>query len=289
MKMIRPLVNISKIIDNYDTIVVGLRGVISDNFEIKEETITALINMRKVGKRIILVTNSSQRVLDLVNKLEVQGISAKLWHSVVTAGEIMHYKLKAQKGDFGIIGNKYYCLGSDKGLNVFSQLENYHRVSNLAQADFLFVSDVKNFDDVIEDYLPELEHAASLSLPMVCVGNDASSFDNGQICLGSGAIAEQYAVIGGRIITVGKPDANIIAYALDDFQGISKERTLFIGDNLLTDIKAANFIDINSVLISKGVHVNFLGEGYIPDVTKARELSINYEAYPDFIMSNLRW
>ncbi|MFV0627322.1 MAG: TIGR01459 family HAD-type hydrolase [Alphaproteobacteria bacterium] len=289
MKMIRPIVNISKIIDDYDVVVVGLRGVITDGASVREEVATALINMRKIGKKIILLTNSSERVSSLVTSLEEKGIPSGVWYSVISAGEIMHYKLKAQKGNFGIIGHKYYCLGSESGKGVFSGLPQYEEVKNLSQADFLYVSDVKTPDDMIESYLPILEHAVSLSLPLVCVGNDASTFMSGQTCLGVGALAEQYAIIGGRIITVGKPDSDIIAYSLDNFEGINRNRVLMIGDNLLTDIKGANFVGIGSALVSKGVHVNFLGEGYIPDVTKARELSVGVEAYPDFIMSSLRW
>lgn len=288
MKMIRPIVNISKVIDDYDVILVGLRGVVTDDFSLREETITALINMRKIGKKIVLLSNSAQRVVSVVSTLEEKGLPSAVWSAVVTAGEIMHYKLKAQKGNFGVIGNKYFCLGSEQGKDVFAGLD-YQEVTNLSHADFLYVSGVKDPEDIIDDYMTYLEHAVSLSLPMICVGNDVSTFLYGKTCLGPGAIAEQYAVIGGRILTVGKPDVDIISYSLDGFEGVDRSRVLMIGDNLLTDIKGANFVGIGSVLVSKGVHVNFLGEGYIPDVTKARELSINFESYPDYIMSNLRW
>lgn len=92
-----------------------------------------------------------------------------------------------------------------------------------------------------------------------------------------------------KIITVGKPDAKIIAYALDGIPDVRKENVLIIGDNIATDIKGANLLGVSSALISKGVHVNFLGEGYIPDVAKTRELATNFDAYPDFVISNLRW
>ena len=53
--------------------------------------------------------------------------------------------------------------------------------------------------------------------------------------------------------------------------------------------KSANFLNADTVLISKGIHVNFLGEGYIPDVEKTREMSQDYEVYPDYVISGLRW
>ena len=64
---------------------------------------------------------------------------------------------------------------------------------------------------------------------------------------------------------------------------------LVIGDNVATDIKGATLLEWDSMLISKGVHVNFLGEGYIPDVAKTRELSNGYDASPSYVISNLRW
>ena len=95
--------------------------------------------------------------------------------------------------------------------------------------------------------------------------------------------------LGGRIITLGKPDVKIIDYALDGIDVRDRSRVLLVGDNLATDIKGANLAGLSAALVTKAVHVNFLGEGYIPDVAKTRELATNFDAYPDFIISNLRW
>ena len=71
-----------------------------------------------------------------------------------------------------------------------------------------------------------MEFAASMNVPMVCVGNDTSGFANGDICLASGAVAEQYAALGGQIITIGKPETWVFEYALE---GIGeKSKTLLI-------------------------------------------------------------
>ena len=288
MKMIKPIVNISKIIDNYDTVLVGLEGVLSDGLNLKSEAVTALINMKQHGKKIILVTNSPLRVLGLAESLKSKGLPLNVFNSIITAGEILHYKLKTASGSYQAIGNSFYKIGSNAGLGVFTNLD-YEQVQDIARADFLYICGVNHPDDTIDKYFPALEHAASLNIPLVCVGNDTSTFMNGGISLGAGALAEQYAVLGGTIITIGKPDAAIMNYALDDVDDLSKDHTLMIGDSLTTDIRGANIIGIHSALISKGIHVNFLGEGYIPDVAKTRELSTNFDSYPDYVISNLRW
>jgi len=149
------------------------------------------------------------------------------------------------------------------------------------------MSAVLSADDSIDKYRPILEQAVSFALPFVCAGNDTSCFSAGKLSLASGAIAETYAILGGRIITLGKPDVRIIQYALEGIPDIG--RVVVIGDNVATDIKSATLLGYDSILISKGRHVNFLGEGYIPDVAKTRELSNNYDVSPNCVISAMRW
>lgn len=289
MKMIRPIVNIGKIMDNYDAVVVGFNGVITGENGLKTEAVRALVEMKKRGKHIVLCSNSSKRVSTLCDFFVENKVPLKLFDAVITAGEILHYKLKSRSGACAGLGNKYYKLGSRAENGVFSGLD-YQEVDDVSQADFIYMDGAASTDDVIEKYLPELEHAAGLGLPFVCAGNDTSSYKEGKISLAPGALAEQYAVLGGKIITVGKPDPVVLAYCLEALpQNTTKEKVLIVGDNLATDIKGANLTGFDSVLLSKGVHVNYLGEGYISDVTKTRELSMNLDAYPDFVISNLRW
>lgn len=49
--MIKPIVNISKIIDNFDAVVVGLYGVLTDGAGIKSEAQDALIRMKKPERK----------------------------------------------------------------------------------------------------------------------------------------------------------------------------------------------------------------------------------------------
>lgn len=95
--------------------------------------------------------------------------------------------------------------------------------------------------------------------------------------------------LAGGLLPSAKPDQKILSYALEDIPNFAPEQTLLIGDNITSDIRAANLAGLHGMLVSKGVHVNYLGEGYIPDVAKTREIAINYDAYPDYVISNLRW
>ena len=288
IKMIKPVVNISKVIEPFEAVVVGLFGVLYDGKNFRSEAIEALKSLKRSGRKIVLLSNTSLRVQQVVRLLNDNKVPVMVFDAIVTAGEILHYKLKVKAEPFKGLGLTYINIGGSEGLGVFSGLD-YLSVDELGRADFMFMGSCKTPTDLVENYLPGLEHAASLNMPLVCAGNDSSSYMNGEISLAPGAIAEQYAVLGGRIITVGKPDVQILDYALECLEGIERSKILLVGDNLATDIKGANLANISSALTTKAIHVNFLGEGYIPDVAKTRELATNFDAPPHFIISNLRW
>ncbi len=286
--MIKPIVNILKIIDNYDDFIIGFSGVISDGSSVKSEAVTALINLKKADKHVVLLSNSPQRVASIAKILHENRVPLSLFDAIITAGEILHYHLKSKAGVYAALGSRYYQMGSQEQDGVFSGLD-YEQVSDISKADFIYMSSVAALEDTTDTYLAELEHAAGLGIPFVCAGNDTSTYKSGKVCLAAGAVAEQYAVLGGKIITVGKPDVQIMNYALETFGTADKDKILLIGDNMTTDIKGANLAGIHAALVSKGVHVNYLGEGYIPDVAKTRELSNSFDVSPDYVISNFRW
>jgi len=286
MKMIKPIVNISKIAGEYDTFIFGYNGVLFDGNTILPEAANCLKNLHLLNKNIIIVSNTAKRVADIVEFLSQHNVSPSIFHNIVTAGEILHYKLKSAQGEFAAIGNKYFHLGNPADKGVFYGLD-FQSVSQLEQAHFLYMSDVAQADDLVDTYRPFLEQAVGLGLPFICAGNDTSCFVNGKLCLASGALAEAYAIMGGRIITLGKPNTPIMHYATESLANTDK--VLVVGDNIATDIKSASILNFDSILISKGRHVNFLGEGYIPDVAKTRELSNSYDVSPNGVISQLRW
>ncbi len=286
--MIKPIVNILKIIDNYDAVIVGFSGVLTEGQGLKSEALQALINIKKSEKKIVLLSNDSMRVETLALLLHQNKVPLSLFETIITAGEVLHYQLKSGAGNFGALGKKCYLLGAKDDKGIFFDLD-YEVVDDVSKADFLMMTDVANITDTVETYQPELEYAASLNLPFVCAGNDTSTYKNGQFCLAPAAFAEQYAILGGNIITIGKPNIQMLQYALESLDNVEKDKILLIGDNMSTDIKGANLAGIHACLVSKGIHMTYLGEGYIPDVAKTRELSKNFDAFPDYVISSLRW
>ena len=67
----------------------------------------------------------------------------------------------------------------------------------------------------------------------------------------TGRLAKVFEELGGKVIYYGKPHKEIYSKCFD-----KNEKVLAIGDNLRTDIKGANNLNIDSIFISNGVHRN---------------------------------
>ena len=283
MQQVKPIVGVSKIIDLYDAVICGFNGVISKKQGINLEAVNALFKMSEAGKEIVILSNLALRVETLIQSLKDVAFDLSRLKAVITAGELMHYFLKNTTK----YGHKYYNLGSPNSENIFQNLA-YQKVTEIENADFLFIADLQQQKGQTEDYIPLLEVACALNLPLLCVGTDVSFCDGEDVVLGAAAIAEQYAVMGGKIITIGKPEEKVLRYTIEAFKKPLK-KILVIGDNCASDIKAGQIIGADTLLISKGVHTHTLGEGYIPDVEKARNLAAQFGVELSYVMSGLRW
>lgn len=282
MKPIAPIVGISKIINTYQTFVCGIDGVLSKGEGMLEEALKALQGVNESGKEVVLFSNSPLRVWQIALALKEAGFDLRALKAVITAGEILHYKLKNNHS----LGRKYYNLGGHLSKEIFASL-SYVPVKTIHEADFVFIGDIDEKKLNIEDYEKDLQTAAALHLPLVCCGTDITAHFKGEVFLSAGGVAEQYAVMGGDIITVSKTDADMIAYLKETISATGK--ILLAGDSFASDMKAALMFGADGLLIAKGVHVHALGEGYIPDVQKVRDLAINYNLYPEYVISELRF
>ena len=83
----------------------------------------------------------------------------------------------------------------------------------------------------------------------------------------------------GEVIYFGKPYPEVYNQSIDN----KNKKILSIGDNLNTDIKGANLLNYDSLLISNGIHKNEIKEKGIECVTKSYETICNY------IQSELKW
>ena len=114
---------------------------------------------------------------------------------------------------------------------------------------------------------------------MICTNPDLI-VDRGNVrefCAGS--IAMVFEKMGGEVVYFGKPYPEVYNQSIDN----KNKRVLSIGDNLNTDIKGANLLNYDSLLISNGIHKKEIKEKGIEKVAKS------YEAICNYIQSDLKW
>ena len=88
--------HISRIRDEFDTVICGVNGVICNGLNFFPESAEALIKLYQSGKKIAVASNSGMRVQDLFLLLKRHGLPMNIFYAMITAGEIAHFYLKNQ-------------------------------------------------------------------------------------------------------------------------------------------------------------------------------------------------
>lgn len=275
--MNKPVKHISRIRDEFDIVICGVNGVITDGRRIFPESVDALVKLYQSGKKIALASNTGMRVQDLFFFLKHGGVPMNIFYAIITAGEIAHFYLKKQKN----IGSMYFSVAANEH-GVIGRLP-FEKVDSVVLTDFVLAETTENGIDTVKE-APVLEQALNLHLPFLCVGNDTGLVTDKGVRSSVGALAEQYAMMGGKIIPFGKPDARIAAYLTEGLGDFDVSRCLFIGDNMATDMRMGSNFGGKNLLLTNGVH-QLRG-----DLAKqVDELSTGYGLSVDYCMEKLQW
>ena len=114
---------------------------------------------------------------------------------------------------------------------------------------------------------------------MICTNPDLIVDRGNKRELCAGSVAMIFEKMGGEVVYFGKPYAEVYNLATDN----KDKKILSIGDNLNTDIKGANLLNYDSLLISNGVHKNEIFDEGIENISK------QYESIVNFLQSDLKW
>lgn len=275
--MSQQLKYLSRIRDEFDAVICGVNGVIFSGGKLNQNCIDTLIKLYQSGKKVTLASNSGQRVNDLFRALKYAHVPMNIFSAMITAGEIAHFYLKNNPS----LGHSYYKLGEEDSLVVRGL--DYKRTDNMVMADFLLAETHEN-GLYAEKYDMLVHQALDLKLPMVCVGNNTLVIGKNGVVSSVGALAEQYAMLGGKIIPFGKPDVRIAAYLTEEMADVSPARCLVIGDCMSTDIRMGNQFKAKTLLITAGVHQILDDQSQ-----KIDELSESYGLNVDYYMEDLSW
>lgn len=275
--MNKTIKHISRIRDEFDIVVCGVNGVLTDGQRIFPESIDVLVKLYQSGKKIALASNTGMRVQNLFWFLKRSGVPMNIFYAVITAGEIAHYHLKNQIKS----GSTYFSLDKNKQCSVDGLA--FEKVDSVVLADFI-LAETNKFGVETEQWNSVLEQALSLHLPFLCVGNDTSVLTKDGVKANVGSLAEQFAIMGGKIVPFGKPDLRIATYLTENIGDFDASRCLFIGDNMATDMRLGNNFGGKNLLLTNGVH-QIKGDL----IKQVDELSTSYGLSVDYCMEKLEW
>jgi len=261
---IRKLDHLSEIYNAYDAFLIDLWGVIHNGIKLNASAINTVTKLEDKGKKIIFLTNAprpTEKVIKFLKKLKME---EKLLKNVVTSGQAALNSFKKKK-----FGEKFYHLGPQRDDSLFFHIKKDKTV--IEKCDFILCTGL--FDDeeenlkYYEDLLKDFTHKK-----LVCTNPDLTVHrgETEEYC--AGKIAEIFEGLGGEVIYFGKPYKEVYLSCLD-----MNQKTLVIGDNLKTDIKGANSMNLDSIFITGGIHKSKINsEEDLQELLKKHNVSANY-------------
>ena len=267
----RNLNHLSEIFNSYDTYIIDLWGVMHNGISLNPKAIEVIENLNKNSKNIVFLSNAPRPSLKVIEFLKKMKMDKKFLSKVVTSGEAAMQALNQYK-----FGKKFYHLGPARDNSIFKKVEE--NKTSLEKCDFILCTgffdkeenDLNYYQSLLNDYTKK---------KLICTNPDlvVHRGETEELCAGS--IAKLFESMGGEVIYYGKPHKEI--YSMCFKKG---EKVLAIGDNLRTDIKGANNLNIDSLFIYSGVHRNeFKNNG---DLSK---LLIKYNVKTDYFQKELKW
>ena len=263
---------LSSIVNKYQLFYVDLWGVVHNGISLHKEAINALQEITKKGKEYVLLTNAPRPNRIVKSFLEKLGMEKEIREHVFTSGEAALIYLKKNLSD-----KNFFHIGPPRDFDLFVDFKKM-KIDNIEKSEYILCTGL--FEDHDEDlnYYKDL-FEKNINKKLICTNPDLI-VDRGSVrefCAGS--VAMIFEKMGGKVIYFGKPYAEVYNQSADN----KNKKILSIGDNLNTDIKGANLLNFDSLLISNGIHKNEIKEKGIDKITKS------YEAICNYIQSDLKW
>ena len=267
----KELNHLSDIYENYDTFVIDLWGVIHNGVMLNPKAIDVIDNLSNNSKKIVFLSNAPRPSSKVINFLLKMKMDKKYLANVMTSGEAAMYAIN--KNQFG---KTFFHLGPPRDTSVFEKVKNNQ--VNLESCDFILCTGL--FDEHESDlnyYKKFLENQTTKKL--ICTNPDLTVHRGNVEELCAGSVAKVFEELGGEVVYFGKPHKEVYNMCFN-----ADEKVLAIGDNLRTDIKGANNLNIDCIFISNGVH-----RDEYKDTSELESLLKKYEVNANFFQKELKW
>ena len=260
----KKLEHLSEIYKFYDTFVIDLWGVIHNGISLNDKAIEAVGNLLKDTKKIVFLSNAprpNEKVREYLKKLKME---EKYLKNIITSGDAAMNAINENR-----FGKSFFHLGPSRDESIFDKIKDHK--TKLKDSDFILCTGLfDEHEDDLNFYKNFLKN--SISKKLICTNPDLTVHRGKKEEYCAGSIAQIFESIGGSVVYFGKPYKEVYSMCFN-----KKEKVLAIGDNLRTDIKGANNLNIDSIFISDGVHRDeFKNQNELQGLLKKYKVESNY-------------
>ncbi|AQX31263.1 TIGR01459 family HAD-type hydrolase [Bartonella schoenbuchensis] len=246
----KELTHIDPIITHYDAVFCDVWGVVHDGVRVFDSAVKVLQKMRKMGKSVVLLTNSPRPREDVIAQLQRLKVASDCYDAIVTSGDVTRDLILSAP-------QKIFFIGPQRDLALFKglacELVEEEEAGAVVCSGFF-----EDFGETPQAYEGMLQRLQERGLPFICANPDITVHCGNQTLWCAGALAQLYQHLGGEVRIAGKPHAPIYECAFEKLKNIrgtiEKSRILAIGDGILTDVKGAIDFGIDVLYILGGIH-----------------------------------
>jgi len=278
MTNISRISGLNDIANNYDAILCDVWGVLHNGVTPWSDAMEALSSFRKRGGVVVMITNAPRRRGPVLSHLQRLGVpESGVFDEVVTSGDATRVLIEQFEGPI-------HYLGPEHDKSLFEGLEI--DLVDWEDAKAVVCTGLKDDStDTPENYHDILAKFQSVNLPFICANPDIVVEKGDRMLFCAGALARDYAAMGGETRIVGKPHKPIYDLAISRLNSLSdkpidKSRILAIGDGMPTDILGAKKNGLDVLYISAGIHASEYGDVENPDHDRVQKFLQLHDASP---------
>jgi HAD superfamily hydrolase (TIGR01450 family) len=277
--------SLDDVLKGYSAILCDVWGVVHNGERHFPAAAAALATAREANIPVVLITNSPRRSADVVTQMNAIGVPQTAYDRVVTSGDVTRDLIAEGP-------RKIFNIGDDRQMTIYDGLDV--ELVEEFEADGIVCTGL--FDDETEtpqDYTEMLRRLRARNLPFICANPDIVVERGESIIWCAGALARDYAQLGGRTLIAGKPFAPIYEVALAEVAAllgrpVERREMLAIGDGMMTDVKGASDNGFDVLYVSGGIHARDYGDPLRPDPARLTGFLEKHGYKPVAVIPRLR-
>jgi len=281
---------LSAVADRYDGFILDLWGVLHDGVRPYPGVIDTLQQLRRRGKRAVILSNGPRRAASLARRTDEIGITTDLYDELHSSGEETWRLLKERPDPAAALGRRVFPIVPERDRDLLAGLD-LEVVASPAAASFLLVTGLAHAAETVADYEQALSAGAAHGRPMLCANPDLEVVREGVRELCAGALAARYEALGGSVHYVGKPHPAVYRTCLAHLGSAARSRILAVGDSLRTDVAGAAGVGVDSLLVLGGIHAEELAGAADshPDPAKLAAACAKAGQWPTYAVPAFTW